>query len=89
MAVQVTDHAVTSLLTVAARRRTVTVELGTSLTADNRPRQSGGIFVPPLWREAGSGNAPACPLTGSTSRRQGGLEAFLAASRNAVTEALT
>ncbi len=89
MAGRATDRAVTSLLTVAAPGRTVTVELDTSLTVDNRPRQIGGFFVPPPWREAGSGNAPACPLTGVTSRRQGGLTAFLAACPNAVTEALT
>jgi hypothetical protein len=68
------------------------VELHTSLVADNRPRKTGGIFVPGfcpayLWREAGSGNAPACPLTGVTSRRQMGLTASLATFINVLVEA--
>ena len=50
------------------------VELGTSLRAVTAP-VIGGISVP-SWREAGSGNAPARPSTGSTSRRQDGREAF-------------
>ena len=87
MAMRATDHAVTSLLTVAARRRTVRVELETSYKADNRPRQIGGIFVPSLWRESGSGNARGCPCTVFNSRRQGGLKAFLAACFNAYKEA--
>ena len=87
MAGRAADHAVTSLLTVAARRRTVTVELETSYKADNRPRHIGGIFMPSLWRESGSGNARGCPCTVFNSRRQGGLETFLAACFNAYKEA--
>ena len=56
-----------------------------------RPRKHGGIFVPKfwasLWREAGSGDAPACPITSATSRRQRGLAAFVVAQINAIPEA--
>ena len=75
------------MLTMMPETATVRLGASTSLVADNRPRQTGGIFVSPLWREAGSGNAPACPLTGATSRRQGGLAASLAACFNALVEA--
>ncbi len=75
------------VLTLPAGRRIMAVELENSLVADNRPRQSGGIFVPSLWRESGSGNARGCPLTVFSSRRQGGLKAFLAAFVNAIVEA--
>lgn len=46
-----------------------------------------GGFSVSSWREAGSGNAPACPHAGSTSRRQGGRGTSLAARRNARVEA--
>ena len=87
MAARATDHAVTSLVTADARERTATVELETSYKADDRPRQPGGISVPPLWRESGSGNARGCPCTVFNSRRQGGLKAFLAMCFNAYKEA--
>lgn len=73
------------MLTVPDDDRMVAAELGTSSVAATAPDTGG--FSMPLRREAGSGNAPACPHSGSTSRHQGGPEASLAASRNAGVEA--
>lgn len=73
------------MLTGPEDDRMVATELGTSSVAATAPVTGG--FSMPLRREAGSGNAPACPHSGSTSRHQGGPEASLAASRNAGVEA--
>ena len=77
-----------TLLTPPPCQRSVWVELRTSLSAADRLNTSfGGLFSSFLWREAGSGNAPACPITGSTSRHQEGREAFFVACSNALSEA--
>jgi hypothetical protein len=55
----------------------VTLELDTSyacLSAVTAP-ETGGISMP-LWREAGSGNAPACPIADVTSRHGGAMTTF-------------
>lgn len=76
-------------LTINCRRLMFEARASNLVFGGSRLRsQHGGIFVPSLWRESGSGNARGCPKTVLSSRRQSGLKASLAAIINAVSEAV-
>ncbi len=77
-----------SELTMAHNNLIVSAEPEISCSADTATDMCG-ISTPSLWRGAGSSNAPACPNTGFTPRRQGGLKASFAARKKASSEAAT
>ena len=80
------------ILTHAHKARNIGLGVSTSCKAGAAPRHWRFFSARNLralpWREAGSGNAPTCPYTSATSRRQRGLAAFLTATVNADREAV-